>query len=1238
MSKTVAINQDKLLMLKETVASDSNIASHDSYCSELTEAAPEVDEYEIGDEGSNPPVGGNFYHVNESYNVSVRGDLDSINTIEFIPHEDAREEGYEDDEIEDFEPYYEVEAMDMDGNTILYADLTVEELFDYFPQSIVNDIIERDKSGATRLSNPSINQYRIEDILYRDTTPSDVDNVEEVNRIAKKIQTGGPSAYLLTDGDIIYFHDHIYINNIDGITPDKFIALGNIRLSNGGFELIKEPTRQQMYELKQWIRQQKRGIYVDFCEESHQTYPRTLFSTKYGSPNAERVVNDIYYYFEEGIKPQDNFYESKDKEKVLENLDFEVDSSEIDLSSFKKKHELVPNIWNPDGKLNSRIRLKLLDIADDFWEYANLTWVKPSGIILTGSICNFNWSQYSDIDLHLIVDFDEIDEKTEFVKDYLDSKKNEWNNEHSGLQIMGYPVELYVQNLGEMPESNGIYDLEENDWVREPNPDDIKSIGLNKFSIKEKAAKIMTIIDDMYDALASTDDSHKIEQIGDDAQYLWKKVKEMRKSSLEKNGESGSGNIVYKILKREFYLDKLWNLRTICYDKSNSITESTNVENIDIFSLAKERFGTTNDIRECGYVLPDGSMLDFSGRHMVTVDTDTSHLKGRRSVDHREIGDLNWDRDMTTRNNLNINMADFIRKGAIRIHCSNTWSSINLFVKPTKEQINPLLRLIQYSKGNVTVEIGDGDNSYEYAEWDEANPRRVINDVMRYFDGETINLVGNVRESIRKYSNAITLLKESNKKKYTVYINGKKDETFSDMNWKRKPKVGKGFYYGGAVFKIKKVTDDSIYAIEENRLNDKPLLKEYLEKDNNLPLYKYFKWASTASSCEKARDLAYSCSYYINEYIRKIYYRYSEFENLLNDGEFDYEDESLIEMFCNMLEENNLCDHFISEMQGIVDDYELPSWCTMEFNRIVKNEWCIHFGSDSENIAREGFTGGTPEIEHLAYTNAGAQKSSAGYDFAFLINDRSVDYNEYGDEAVIFRTSGVEIYHYGDNQNQVVFWGPNVKSFIPIHQDNGDWVVYGQNGQVLVRCGRPSEIALWATENLPQYRKQIMTGKNGYTPKQWVYDKEQGRSKPIPYPIYRNESVKKYLTLLKESLITEETVADGSSTTNPYKDRWKAEREALKNFVCNFGTVMQSKEDDKNGKLYKVFYDRGISQLIGYNYCLAVQWNPIEMKPKSIVYIRACDKFTPNIRQNIQYDTRGFNNVRGDYDDLSYQQ
>jgi hypothetical protein len=283
-----------------------------------------------------------------------------------------------------------------------------------------------------------------------------------------------------------------------------------------------------------------------------------------------------------------NFYH------VAENINLEVDSSDVDLSSFSKKNELPPSVWDEDGYLNSRIRLKLLDIADDFWEFVNLTWVKPSGIILTGSICNFNWSKFSDIDLHLIVDFDEIDEKSEFVRDYLDSKKNQWNNEHEGLRMFGYQVELYVQNLGEMPESGGIYDLEENEWIKKPNPNDIKSIGLEKFSIKDKAAEIMTIIDDMYDTLNSTDDSHEIEMIGDDAKYLWKKVKDMRKNSLEKNGESGASNIVYKVLRRTKYLDKLWKLSTIVYDRYNSIDENIGKYKDTILLLKEEWVGDGN--------------------------------------------------------------------------------------------------------------------------------------------------------------------------------------------------------------------------------------------------------------------------------------------------------------------------------------------------------------------------------------------------------------------------------------------------------------------------------------------------------------------------------------------------------------------------------------------------------------------------------------------------------------------
>lgn len=260
---------------------------------------------------------------------------------------------------------------------------------------------------------------------------------------------------------------------------------------------------------------------------------------------------------------------------IKENIEPEVESSEVDLSSFKKKDSLVPSIWKDEDTLNSKVRLKLLDIADDFWEFVNITWVEPKGIILTGSICNFNWSKFSDIDLHLIVDFDEIDDRDDFVRDYMDTKKNEWNNEHKSLKIMDYPVELYVQNIDEIPEAGGIYDLEENKWLRKPNKDDIKPIGLNKFSIKDRAATIMTIIDDMWDVLNSTDDMYDIRQLGKDASKLWDKVKKMRKNSLSKNGEGGAGNIVYKVMRRMGYLDKIFDLRSAIYDKLNSVTEAT---------------------------------------------------------------------------------------------------------------------------------------------------------------------------------------------------------------------------------------------------------------------------------------------------------------------------------------------------------------------------------------------------------------------------------------------------------------------------------------------------------------------------------------------------------------------------------------------------------------------------------------------------------------------------------------
>lgn len=271
---------------------------------------------------------------------------------------------------------------------------------------------------------------------------------------------------------------------------------------------------------------------------------------------------------------QDMMYSGEyfDDEELDENINYEVAPADIDTSSFELENTLEPNVWDKDGNLNSMVRLKLLDIADDFIDTLNIRWVKPTDIILTGSLCNFNWSEYSDFDLHVLMDFSEVDERTELVKSYFDAKKNEWNENHDTLEIHGYPVELYVQDVNDENISSGIYSLEKNKWLIEPKEDCLEDLSdVDDVKIKMIGASIMTYIDEIEDKFKTEHDSHKIEELKEEIDEVSSKVKDIRSKSLSDNGEMGVGNLVYKLLRRRGYLDKIYDLKNKIYDKLNSI-------------------------------------------------------------------------------------------------------------------------------------------------------------------------------------------------------------------------------------------------------------------------------------------------------------------------------------------------------------------------------------------------------------------------------------------------------------------------------------------------------------------------------------------------------------------------------------------------------------------------------------------------------------------------------------------
>lgn len=246
----------------------------------------------------------------------------------------------------------------------------------------------------------------------------------------------------------------------------------------------------------------------------------------------------------------------------------EVEASDISLKSFEIQDELNPKFWI-NNKLNSRIRLKLLDLADEFIDTLAVDWVKPEDIVLTGSIANYNWSKYSDVDVHILIDYKKVWKKTEFVQDYFDSKKELWTQEHGELRIYGFPVEMYVEDTNADNPSSGVYSLNENKWLKEPN--DFQDAELNENYIKRISAKIMTAIDNIEDKIKEEKDNHKLETSSEKLKKLFDKLHKQRQESLGKHGEMSTYNIIWKVLRRSGYLDKIWDIINNVYNKVNSI-------------------------------------------------------------------------------------------------------------------------------------------------------------------------------------------------------------------------------------------------------------------------------------------------------------------------------------------------------------------------------------------------------------------------------------------------------------------------------------------------------------------------------------------------------------------------------------------------------------------------------------------------------------------------------------------
>lgn len=214
--------------------------------------------------------------------------------------------------------------------------------------------------------------------------------------------------------------------------------------------------------------------------------------------------------------------------------------------------ELNPVLWS-DNKLRPEIKEKIMDLVNEFQSTLDIP-LTILDINIVGSNASYNYTDKSDVDVHIITNFEEYGYPKEFVEAAMNAFKTNFNNKYD-VTYSGYNVEVYVEDIKSSPQSNGIYSVVRDEWIKEPvklQPIEVElepeltefTKRINQIIMSGSEQDIVNIIDDLY---------------------------LLRRNSLVVDGEFGKGNLIFKTIRNDGLLDALKEKRVEISSKELSI-------------------------------------------------------------------------------------------------------------------------------------------------------------------------------------------------------------------------------------------------------------------------------------------------------------------------------------------------------------------------------------------------------------------------------------------------------------------------------------------------------------------------------------------------------------------------------------------------------------------------------------------------------------------------------------------
>ena len=217
---------------------------------------------------------------------------------------------------------------------------------------------------------------------------------------------------------------------------------------------------------------------------------------------------------------------------------------------------LNPVFWIGDS-LKPEVNEKLMQFAEAFIAFVDMDERVIVDVLLLGGNAGYNYTQYSDLDVHIVVDPKFIpDCNPDLLDQYYMDKKTLWELTHN-VTIYGVKAEPYIERPKvTRKKSQGVYSLMKKTWIQEPER--IEG-DVEEKEIEKKVNNFKTRID----AFIKNENVEGLRE-------LVKKLRDSRSVSLQKYGEYGFENMVFKELRNQGYIDKI---RTVVVNlKSKSLS------------------------------------------------------------------------------------------------------------------------------------------------------------------------------------------------------------------------------------------------------------------------------------------------------------------------------------------------------------------------------------------------------------------------------------------------------------------------------------------------------------------------------------------------------------------------------------------------------------------------------------------------------------------------------------------